>query len=166
METGPINVHKSYGIVSSLSSDLGAFWIRVSRRDSCVYVAVVYLDYPGKSCIPSLILQNTVVLCMLSGRDSPGSGKPFSQVDQFSLWWHFRIIHWIHWKRWNHDGWKLRLTSDVFPNEPEGNLKGQGWNGLSGKAQTSDFRSEVELHWAIIKQQYKWKYYALIIVVK
>ena len=160
METGPIKCSKKLWIVSSLSSDLGAFWIRVSRRDSCVYVAVVYLDYPGKSCIPSLILQNTLALCMLSGRDPPGSSKPYSQV--WSNLFVMGIIHWINWKWWNHDGWKLWLTSDIFSNEPEGNLKGQGWNGLSGKSQMLDFRSEVELHWDIIKQHYKWKYYALI----
>jgi len=34
---------------------------------------------------------------------------------------------------------KLRLTSDVFTNECEGNLKGQAWNALLGKSQTSDF---------------------------
>ena len=43
---------------------------------------------------------------------------------------------------------KLQLTDDVFPNEREGNLKGQAWNSLLGKSRMSNFWSEVELHWA------------------
>ena len=73
METGPINVHKSYGIVSSLSSDLGPHIVLLTS------LAIVFKTDSEISFLVSGKVVNNIVRAT-----KPCSSFAVSSIDDFS----------------------------------------------------------------------------------